>query len=723
MIAALGIMTLWVGFIIIFMLNSNESIINGLHAFFVNAITVILTAGFAAAVFTFLSIPVNLRNISMGVLGVTIFLAIRLIRKRRIAKIKWDIAEIACVLICNLCVIVFFLIKFRWNLEMTYGGIDPANYFKAAMELIRTGSASGEYLTDLVNAMFIQWSQCFLPEISSYKGMTMAHLVVQLMSIDMFWVLVSRLNNGKCAKWINTLISLLYFGGFQLCNLMQGNFFHWEDGILIIMYLIYYVILLQQEKKEAVAQIVPLLLGGFGLLVCYPFFIIFVFPILLPEAIVWMKNHYRTMTLMAKGGCILAIALMVAFGLFFSGQRISFSVERFLRNLQNDGTIYREPYLDFIFFIPIFVTYIILLCKKKQPDDCRTILRMNVVAIFFLFFWFIMYCNQKISAYYYYRMYYILWLLAWLMVAHAIKLIIKSEQMTLLCGYAVFYALAIILSVTATDKRLWNYDHELFAEDKSNLVLCPIFANNAKAVTQQYNAILPASMFETCDFVNREFENKQVPVITSTYMAIQGAWYSAITDITHCNEAYRLENTDLQDILQNFDEQHIEYVYILKNDPLIMGYYDGIFSKLEVVREDEYGYILKKPEIAWGELKQTIDSYSFELEQICYIAKTQCERGAVMVADETALQNTALFYRSFVGEDTTRYVGEINAEEFISKTYIFNIDEVEYLSVLKDSEMYRLNKEYFDRQNVVYENDTGMIVTYIGDGWMPSQQK
>ena len=61
-------------------------------------------------------------------------------------------------------------------------------------------------------------------------------------------------------------------------------------------------------------------------------------------------------------------------------------------------------------------------------------------------------------------------------------------------------------------------------------------------------------------------------------------------------------------------------------------------------------------------------------------------------------------------------------ETFIESTYVFNNDKVNYLFVYKDSEMYKKNKEYFDSQTVLFDRELAMVVTYAGEGWMPSQQ-
>ena len=76
----------------------------------------------------------------------------------------------------------------------------------------------------------------------------------------------------------------------------------------------------------------------------------------------------------------------------------------------------------------------------------------------------------------------------------------------------------------------------------------------------------------------------------------------------------------------------------------------------------------------------------------------------------------------YAGDSAIRYVGKITPEDFIVSTYIFNNDQVEYMLILKDSEMYQYNKDYFDSQRIVAETEVGMIIQHAGNGWMPSEQ-
>ena len=80
------------------------------------------------------------------------------------------------------------------------------------------------------------------------------------------------------------------------------------------------------------------------------------------------------------------------------------------------------------------------------------------------------------------------------------------------------------------------------------------------------------------------------------------------------------------------------------------------------------------------------------------------------------------YYQIYVNQQPLGWLENLNPADFVSMTYQLNNDEVKYLVVLKDSELYQQNQEYFDSKEILFENEAGMLVTYTGTGWMPGEE-
>lgn len=709
-------------FVIALLINPRKKIINGLHQIVLNQIFLILYIAVVAAFYTLAGINVNLRTILLACLIIPVMVGMRVIKLRKIAQIEWDLYEVGMAFVCVSVVLIIAWRRFGFNLQLTYIDIDAANYFQMAMDLLHTQKVSGEYLSTLIHALFIQMVSGTIQEVSYYKGMIMAHIYMQTLSIGMFYVLLSKLNRERHWKWINAIISVLYFGGYQLYILVYGSFFHWEDGILIIMLIINIIIDMQKEQNINILNILFWILGCFGLVVCYPFFSIMLAWLLIPEVIVWIKTHIPHLNYLEK--CIGIFSGLVALctGIFFALQRIDSSLEVLLYNLNSDGLAYKEPYQDFIFFLPLFISYVIIMCSTKQTRECKVVFRMNIFAVIYMIFWFGLYINDKISSYYYYRNYYIVWLLSWLMVDHVINFFIQKKQTMMLIGYSALYGIAIITSVLSVNSRLWNMKSEMYLQKNADYVLCPLYAFNANAVQGEHQQVISDSLFDLYDFCITNFRDEQVNMVSSVYSAMQSAWFLAITDTDVANNVYSLDNHSLRQILLGLDSGQHEYILIPKSDPVVMEYYDLIFMKANVVKENPDGTILKRSTATWSELLYKVEGSSAALEELCIYARENYRLGQVKLVCEADLTDEITFYRMFVGEDSTSYIGDVDTESFVPKTYIFNNDEVEYMAVLKASKIYQQNKEYFDLQNILFENDAGMVITHAGSGWMPSEQ-
>ena len=94
----------------------------------------------------------------------------------------------------------------------------------------------------------------------------------------------------------------------------------------------------------------------------------------------------------------------------------------------------------------------------------------------------------------------------------------------------------------------------------------------------------------------------------------------------------------------------------------------------------------------------------------------------VLIYDPGTQYMGRYYYQIYVNQQPLGWLENLNPADFVSMTYQLNNDEVKYLVVLKDSEMYQQNREYFDSKEILFENEAGMLVTYTGTGWMPGEE-
>lgn len=710
-------------FVLGFVLNPRKSRENGIVLLVFGQIYLIITIGLGAAIYHLMKIAVNLLSVSIFVAAVDVILVGRIFVKKRFAKLNWRLSEAIgiVVLIVIVCTIAF--IRFGTGLKLTYGDIDAARYFQQAVSVMNNEDVHGEFLSTLIQVIFISVCKPFLPAISYYKGLILSHIYMQVLNTCTFYVLISSVaNREKENKWINPVITLLYISGYQMYSFVYGTFIHATDGLLFVIFLVYYTIRLQKATISNLRGIVGLLFGTFGVLICYPFYMVIVVPIFLPEAILWISKNFVKLKSKEKITLVTGIVFVTILGLFFAAQRIDHSAETLFENLRGDGLAYKEPYMDFIFFIPVMIVYVGLMRKTKK--EYRTILRMNICAIGFTVAWFGLYMNDYLSSYYYYRMYYVLWLMAWLMVGHTVKILWAEKQKMYVEAYTVLYGLAIITSIFGINEKLWKEKSEMFLVKENNFSLCPLYAFNYQTITGEYKEAISEAEFGLYGYVIDNLGQVEVSMISSFYTTMQSSWYIGITGIDKMNISFQLDSASLMTIFDMLDHYYgTKYILIEKSDGECMKYYDNVFSKLNLETENVAGYVFYKSEGSWTELIHNMPESTTELVELFEYVRTTFHVSSVQLVCEGELAANILQYGAFAGEGALTYAGNISPEDFIPMTYRFNIDEVEYMTVLKDSQMYLQNQEYFDAQEILFENEAGMVITHAGTGWMPSEQE
>ena len=678
----------------------------------------VIGIGVLAALFSLIHIPVNLWTM-LGGCTLLVIAGALIKRKNRISirSFIWNWKEIISYIIVIAFVAGLSIYHFGWTLQLNYIDIDSSRYLREAMQFIRTESVSGEYLSTLIVSLFIRFVAFFLPAAKWYKGMILAHIFMQILSGCMFLTLAYKLNNSKSCWTINTICTILFISGFQLYVLTYCTFFHWQDGAIMIMFMMFYLLELQQAESFSMWSVIGFLAGAFGLCVDYPFFWIISIPMVLPEILVWGKNHYSELGTKNKCTIFISAIMICSVGVIFALQR-SDSVDALFKNLQSDGVIYKEPFMDFVFFIPLLIIYYILLNKENNRGEKKTVLRMSVMLILFMVVWATLHFKNQISSYYFYRNYYVLWLIAWLMVVHVMKLLIKEKQQLFIAAYGGIYLLLVIVTVTNANLKLWDKDNSLFLQKPTNSGICSIFAFNANTLANPAEPAVSPETLALYDYVIENLNDQNVPMFSSYYTYMLSSWYMAITNVYQENTTCDLQKLTVYDVLKQMDEIDANYCLVQKSDSSWMKYYDDVLAKADVVFETEDGYILTKNTESWMELLNEFSNTSDQqLELFQYMrANFAPQHIRVLYEKKYKGQNEAA-YTAYTGEGATDYIGKITEKNLMKKLAILDEDQVDCLVIFKDSKMYQDNKEYFDSQYIAYENEAGMLLGAADGTW------
>lgn len=716
---------LFIGSLSVIVSSKTENIV---EAVIVATAYLFCIVGIIGAIYEVTHLPVYLPSICVGVGIVDIFfIAFIAVRRKQghtvYQKVKNDYRYLLSVCVLIGFVLFMCLYHFGINLKLTYGDVDAVRYFTMAMDIVKTKTVSGEFVTPLWISIFIQLIQPIQPEVFLYRGMVLGNICMQMLIGVFFFILVNKVNQHR--NVINTIITILFWCGYQLYILSYGTFLHWEDGILLIMFIIYHIMVIWEKKDNFKYGVISCLVGTLTLTLCYPFFGIILIALVLPEVVVWMlKDKNRKMIpKMEKIALLILFVIGAVIGIVFMKERIP-NVEALLHNFSAEGLAYKEPFMDFIFFIPIVVLYFIFMIKNRYDDNIpRTIFRMNISVLVFMVCWFVFYAMGYLSNYYLYRNYYVVWIMAWLVVAQTIGILLERKQALLVGTYAVLYGLCIAISVIGLDEKIYKHNPDLYLDNPSSRTLTPLYSFNLSNWIEGGRNIISADMYDIYQYRIKYLKDEYVTMISSQWKTLENQWYNGICYLTSGGDTPIIEQLSFIRITEWLDEAQINYILIDKSDQTLQNYSMFMNKYWNVEAENDAAIIYKRPKNGWSDIRNAFSKStkkSVELEN--YIRQNYGYNGAMLICEATYNgRGDVNEYRAYIGENSIDYVGKFSPESFVESTYVLNNDEVKYLTVYKDSMLYLYNQEYFFSQTVLYESDLAIVVTYSGDGWMPNQ--
>ena len=345
-------------------------------------------------------------------------------------------------------------------------------------------------------------------------------------------------------------------------------------GNTCVIYLLYITELFTNKKLGKKSYIFMLSLGAYGIAVSYIIFM----PVILASIAVYLIVYFYNQKMITKkmirlGLCVLVPLCLIAvlcFYLLYWDTMVYLATE---------GQIYRSILSNFVFFIP----FLVLAVKNIKLKEMPTVFTIITIAYILIF----MGCVflGKVSGYYFYKNYYLLWLSSFLCLINVLERF--KEQRTFVNAYFISWAFLGLMWITNANEYLNQYTDSYYGNvfgtvDTNNLF--DLYNFNKYGV--EHRPVEPGTreIFEKVASMNAEIDG-DVYFIGDYRFALQKQ-YAAIADqpdVTYfdINSAEELE----QKIREN-------YKYVCVVDPELSPVdLSGFLSTLNVICSNEKGYI------------------------------------------------------------------------------------------------------------------------------------
>lgn len=573
-------------FLGVFQYKKSDNELNGVSWLLISFVAILCYGALGAGLINIVNIPVNIFSIG-AIYFVTALLLLILIKKENVKQqYKWERYDFIWFGILTIIVFLLAGSYFGTELRLMYFNSDAAVHFKNAMAVVRREALDSMYFAPLQTALIIEVFMPFVAEVNLYKVFILIDSAMLLLEIAFFMVVIRDFVKTKAMKVIALIVVIVYMLGYPL-NSFLFSFYYWGMGVMLIGFMLLMLRYYGNKEVDRKVSVLGMMLCCVALPNTYMIF----GPIMYIAAFITLAIYrHREGKLMTIENVLLALKLFLLptciavyyclFGFMIPANVTVGGV------LNINGGVYRDLYINFLWVLP-FVVYMVIkmLREKKINETMVSLLCFGGVLIAML----VLICLDVIGAYYFHKLYYPLWLFAFVLTAEALEKLWTDSKDLLISMFAVFACVALLFW-TNIESRLVYSGKGLSSSDKSTVVF-DIWSYNRMLYNSRYLKY-SEEYFEACNYVIEELkeEEKAVPLLATQENYSACFWYEGITGES-CSDFYGwFYPFDV--VKEKIENKEINYFVVYKDSPIYAAYED-YFEEFEYVFENELALVAK----------------------------------------------------------------------------------------------------------------------------------
>lgn len=536
---------------------------------------------FTTLIFSIVNIKSTLANLAIAqVLMIIIFILV--LKKRGMQKYYIKKADIIFSVILLISIMVIALIQYGFPFNIKYIVTDGATHYLATINFFNYSELGHTEPVEMINFstfMTGAYVNCgiLLKSLANditaknyYTVFVLFDLIVLFLSGQLFYFLISKKAHKKSEYILAYIFTAIYLLGYALNSTLSG-FCYLSLGLDIILAII--IIMDYITKEDNIIILLTTSLLTLGLFFSYYFFVpvvyLSIFIVLIRKYMKKYKHVLRAKNIME---IIYVLIIPSILGIYYMFLKEIFTKKYDLPNeaIAIKGEIYSNLITNFVIFIPLIIIFIVHYIKNKKINMKSCIL---IFEIFFIILLGIGKKLDKVSDYYFYKAYYLLWIITICTSFDAILLIKRNKKIYEMIIYIAIsiYIIGIIVFPGILNKSIYIYD---------------IYNYNFSSMKDEN--ILDYKYFEVLEYYNNNLEQSKYDIyMISSKMLGRARWLYAL----YQNPVYvfMVEEDSIENWLEYSKENYCIYAKRdFNQEP------NDKDERYEVLFNNESGAILKR---------------------------------------------------------------------------------------------------------------------------------
>lgn len=407
-----------------FLYKKKEETLAGVKWLGICIVAIMCFQTLVAGIIWLLHIPVNIISIGIGNLVAGALLLLKVRKDKKWQKYRWDRLDFLFLVLLIVSIAAFALMRYGSSLTISYLSVDASIHYKNAMGVVTNQGVFGMFFAPLNNALLIELLAPAFSVSEYYHIYVLADVLALGVSGLMFYGLIRDLSKDKLVRLVAVVLPFLFLLGYQLNSTLFG-FMYLGMGVTVVAYIITVTDLFLREEIVSWFSIILIALGCYGIFECYVLFMPVVFFAILLSILVKQMGKKKLFSLetvvwglaIFLVPCILGLYYIFS-GIFHGGATVGSAI-----NIE--GGVYKELYVNFLPYIPFAVFGLYRGIREKDRRLNTYLFPMWGVFMLVLF---LLGMNGRVSSYYYYKTYYVMWLLVIWMCYYGITYLSKKEM-------------------------------------------------------------------------------------------------------------------------------------------------------------------------------------------------------------------------------------------------------------------------------------------------------